>query len=86
MSDATNIDPASVVAVLLGTFSPVAETRKAAELQIAQLTAMRGSIFVLLRVSAEQGVQFEARQASAIAVKNLVKKRWGDDAVFGGLP
>ena len=84
MSDATNIDPASVVAVLLGTFSPVAETRKAAELQIAQLTAMRGSIFVLLRVSAEQGVQFEARQASAIAVKNLVKKRWGDDAVFGG--
>ncbi|KAH8061255.1 hypothetical protein JL721_8916 [Aureococcus anophagefferens] len=83
-ADATNIDPASVVAVLLGTFSPVAETRKAAELQIAQLTAMRGSIFVLLRVSAEQGVQFEARQAAAIAVKNLVKKRWGDDAVFGG--
>ena len=83
-TDASGVDPASVVAVLLASFSPVAETRKAAEQQIAQLTALRGSIFLLLRVSAEGGVQFEARQAAAIAVKNLVKKRWGEDAVFGG--
>ena len=77
--------PEAVVNTLVHTFSADAATRKLAEEQIAHLTSLRGAIFLLIQVAAAP-VREDARQAAAITVKNLIKKRWGEDAVFGQEP
>ena len=64
-------DPEAVINTLIHTFSADAATRKAAEEGIAQLTSMRGSLFLLVQVAAAP-VREDARQAAAITVKNLI--------------
>ncbi|KAJ8614532.1 hypothetical protein CTAYLR_000825 [Chrysophaeum taylorii] len=77
------MSPQTVVAMLLASFSPNSVERKRAEEQIASLTEHRGSVFVLLQVAAEGSVQREARQAAAITLKNMIKRKWEQpDALF----
>ena len=79
--------PEQVVHALFETFSPVEATRKHAEESVTRLTRMPGGCMLLMRVaSAGDAVRVEARQAAAIAVKNLVKRTWEDDAIFGSAP
>ena len=75
-------NPEAVINTLIHTFSADAATRKAAEEGIAQLTSMRGSLFLLVQVAAAP-VREDARQAAAITVKNLIKRKWGEDDIFG---
>ena len=78
-------NPEAVINTLIHTFSADAATRKAAEEGIAQLTSMRGSLFLLVQVAAAP-VREDARQAAAITVKNLIKRKWGEDDIFGSEP
>ena len=78
-------NPEAVINTLIHTFSADAATRKAAEEGIQQLTSMRGSLFLLVQVAAAP-VREDARQAAAITVKNLIKRRWGEDDIFGSEP
>ena len=46
---------------------------------------MRGWLFLLVQVAAGP-VREDARQAAAITVKNLIKRKWGEDDIFGSEP
>ena len=76
-------DPEAVINTLIHTFSADAATRKAAEEGIAQLTSMRGSLFLLVQVAAAP-VREDARQAAAITVKNLIFAPLSLNQVFDG--
>jgi len=76
------VSPHTVVATLLASFSANSAERKEAEEQIAALSQVRGSLFVLLRVAAEASIQKEARQAAAIILKNKVKRQWEQADLF----
>mmetsp|Transcript_21799 Transcript_21799/g.33507 ORF Transcript_21799/g.33507 Transcript_21799/m.33507 type:complete len:491 (-) Transcript_21799:1548-3020(-) len=70
-----------IAEVLLASFSSYdGGVRKAAELRLQELCQMPGAATVLLQVAAYptngNGSLREVRQAAAIALKNLVKRRW----------
>jgi len=68
----------SLVGALVGSYSGDTAVRKAAEAKITELCLVPGAAGMLLQVSTASGAVREARQAGAIALKNLVKRRWED--------
>ena len=75
------MNPQETVGLLCASFSGDTALRKAAETKITELCRMPGAAAMLLHVATSQ-VQREARQAASIALKNLVKRRWGEDELF----
>ena len=68
--------------LLLHTFSADEAHRKHAEGQLEQLVGSPGAPVLLLQIVAHhEQVQREVRQASAIALKNMIKKGWDKDSV-----
>ncbi|GBG29239.1 Exportin-2 [Hondaea fermentalgiana] len=68
------------VATLLGnTLSPVAETRRAAEKTLDQMTAQPGFAVQMLGLLEAQNAPPGVQQAGSVYFKNLVKRYWDDD-------
>lgn len=62
--------------VLQHTFSSDPALVKLAEVELAKIRATPGMLMLLLRVTVQQGVAREVKQAGGLAVKNLIKERW----------
>ena len=72
----------SIHLLLLHTFNADEAHRKHAEGQLEQLVGSPGAPVLLLQIVAHhEQVQREVRQASAIALKNMIKKGWDKDSV-----
>ncbi|RHZ26117.1 hypothetical protein DYB31_007942 [Aphanomyces astaci] len=70
----------ALVQVLQHTLSPHAAPRRAAELQLKEITKQPNGPLLLLNVLRTPDVELGVRLAASIAFKNLVKKEWDPES------
>jgi hypothetical protein len=71
-----------LISVLLDTLNPNPTARRNAELALGEGAQQEGFAMTLLQIATIQEIQIPqpARQAAALALKNLARTRWDDDA------
>lgn len=70
----TSVTEHQLIPILQGTLS--AEHRSKSETLLAEVDKLEGYCFSLLKITSDASLDLSVRQASAICLKNAVKRRW----------